>query len=124
MGQYGPLQSGYAGYGGYPSMPNPNLLAAQTQANLSGAPAQSASQAAAQEKEEKSDEEESRSDKKLAASDLPPDNDSNAVAEAGNVLVKMFFLVSLVANCYLIYLIRKLLMRYRSLLSTVRSHAV
>ncbi|MCR9296081.1 MAG: hypothetical protein NXI32_25475 [bacterium] len=42
---------------------------------------------------------------------------------AGNVLVQMFFLVSLVANVYLVFLIRKLLSRYRSLLATVRSHA-
>lgn len=38
--------------------------------------------------------------------------------------VVMFFMVSLVGNLYLVYLIRKLLTRYRSLLSTVRSHAV
>ena len=52
---------------------------------------------------------------------------SNAAAvanmNAGNVLVQMFFLVSLVANVYLVFLIRKLLSRYRSLLATVRSHA-
>lgn len=44
-------------------------------------------------------------------------------AERHNYVV-MFFMVSLVGNLYLVYLIRKLLTRYRSLLSTVRSHAV
>ncbi|MFK7737209.1 MAG: hypothetical protein AB8B50_14330, partial [Pirellulaceae bacterium] len=50
--------------------------------------------------------------------------DASPFAKTRDIFVKMFFLVSLLANCYLAYLIRKLLMRYRSLLSTVRSHAV
>jgi hypothetical protein len=47
--------------------------------------------------------------------------EGNSVASAGSVLIQMFFLVSLVANVYLVFLIRKLLHRYRSLLTTVRS---
>ena len=48
----------------------------------------------------------------------------SAFTEASNAFARIFFLVSLVANCYLVYLIRKLLLRYRSLLTTVRTHAI
>lgn len=59
-----------------------------------------------------------------SASDRGSSNTANTVQSTGDVLVQMFFLVSLVSNVYLVFLIRKLLMRYRSLLSTVRSQTV
>ncbi|MFN3190667.1 MAG: hypothetical protein ACE361_09110 [Aureliella sp.] len=48
----------------------------------------------------------------------------SAFAKTSDAFAKILFLVSLVANCYLVYLIRKLLLRYRSLLTTVRTHAI
>ncbi|GIW99700.1 MAG: hypothetical protein KatS3mg111_3033 [Pirellulaceae bacterium] len=41
----------------------------------------------------------------------------------GLVLLQMFFLISLLANVYLGFLMKKLLTRYRNLLATVRGHA-
>lgn len=64
-----------------------------------------------------------------ASDSKTPENQNSLTANSSSGperhnYVVMFFMVSLVGNLYLVYLIRKLLTRYRSLLSTVRSHAV
>ncbi|MEM7474016.1 MAG: hypothetical protein AAF483_03430 [Planctomycetota bacterium] len=107
---YGPLQNAYLNY---PALQSPSLL-------------NPVSNSTARKDAEEDDEDDSdkKEDLVASASDVPVDGNSDTSSEAGSVLVKLFFLVSLVANCYLIFLIRKLLMRYRSLLSTVRSHAI
>jgi hypothetical protein len=50
-----------------------------------------------------------------------PEGDTTATAGAPDNILLVFFLLSLIVNCYLGGLIRKLLTRYRSLLSNVRS---
>lgn len=116
--QPGPFQGNY----GYPASNNSNQLgekkavssedlSPELLAKIDAATTKSASDKAKEAEEAAS------------AKSLNDRAESN-LAKTGNVLVQMFFLVSLVANCYLVYLIRKLLVRYRSLLSTVRSHAI
>ncbi|MEM7559072.1 MAG: hypothetical protein AAF394_08110 [Planctomycetota bacterium] len=88
---------------------NPTLLAA-------GATTPTAQRPATQSGNSASDSKAPENQNSLTAN-------SSSGPERHNYVV-MFFMVSLVGNLYLVYLIRKLLTRYRSLLSTVRSHAV
>ncbi|RMF44795.1 MAG: hypothetical protein D6753_01700 [Planctomycetota bacterium] len=53
----------------------------------------------------------------------PAASSARSQASASLVLLQMFFLISLLANVYLGFLMRKLLARYRNLLATVRGHA-
>lgn len=118
--QPGPFSNGYGMYNGNnPQKEEKKELTAEDlspelRKTLDAVAAKSASD---EKEKEKAEEAERRKQEEIAKA-------NSGLSRTGNVLVQMFFLVSLVANCYLVYLIRKLLVRYRSLLSTVRSHAI